>query len=70
MKLTKLGIEWGPAFTEAQPVRITSRSGAVVAVIYEREDGNIAIETFDSIKLERLAAGTSSGDLRITIGDP
>lgn len=67
MKLKRLGIEWGAAFE--QPIRISSNSGAVVLVIYEREDGNLALETFDSLKLERLTHSAKAGDLRVVIGD-
>lgn len=70
MKLKKLGIEWGAAFEEAQPLQITSQSGEVVLVIYEREDGKLALETFESLKLERLDQHyvKKNGDLRVVIG--
>ena len=42
MKLKRLGIEWGAAYHEAQPVQVTSRNGDTF-VMFEREGFGIDI---------------------------
>lgn len=45
MKIKKLGIEWGAAFEEAQPLRLINENA--VATIWQDENGAIIIQTHD-----------------------
>ena len=42
MRVVKLGIEWGAAYEEAQPIAI--RHAGVQIIIYTKENGDIEIE--------------------------
>ena len=46
MKVKKLGIEWGAAFEEAQPVQITQ--GEAMIVVYVSEKGELVVRTQNS----------------------
>ena len=44
MKITKLKEDWGPAWQEAQPIRITH--GDACIIVFVTETGDLRIKTF------------------------
>lgn len=46
MKITKLGIEWGAAYEEATPIRITH--GDSVIEVYVSERHQLVVQAFDA----------------------
>jgi len=61
MKVKKLGIEWGAAFEEAQPIKITSMNGEDSIIVYEREGYGLTID------LGHVSFNVSAGKDGITI---
>lgn len=63
MKLKKLGIEWGAAFEEAQPHRITAADGETTVEVFQTETGDIAFEFTNNF----LVQHTRDGKLRVVV---
>ena len=57
MKIKKLGLEWGAAFEDASPIRITHNEAEVI--IYITESGNLCIHTVRSFATVRSHMGGS-----------
>ena len=55
LKMQKLGIEWGAAYEEAQPHKITTSNSD--CVIFESEKGRLIIETTCSVKITKTSNG-------------
>ena len=62
MKVQRLGLDWGPAYVEAEPVRITHED--IVVEIFVSERGDLVIRPVGcSAKVE----ATGAGGLQMTV---
>lgn len=55
MKVKKLGLEWGAAHEEAQPVKVSH--GTQEIEIFVSEAGQLVIKIAEDVKVKRTASG-------------
>ena len=63
MKLKLLGLEWGAAYEEAQPVQITH--GQAEVVVYVTEKGDLCVHTVRSECIVRSHSGGSDLEMLV-----
>ena len=62
MKITRLGLAWGPAYLEAMPVAITH--GEAKIVVYISEGGDLVVETKQA---DWKLTDAGAGEVRLTL---